>query len=391
MTSQDSLQEDVTPSESRPEQRTVLAVTSHRPAEVMESVAGFDGETSVVTVDDSKGRLRRAIETFLAVRDAIRSDDPDLVLLDCFELTGAVATALCRRNDVPVVARIVGDPWRGFENAIPASITSIEDFERYVLYSSCLRLDDAIFDRASGFVTVSRELKTSVAGRTGVDPDRIGVVPVPITTDTTQGSSSAARESLGIGQQQVVLTVTNLSFRAKFRGVRAVVLELQQLLQEDENLAYVVAGDGRYHGALLDELDERIDDPDVRDRIYAPGFVDDVADLYALADVFAYVSYRDGYPNAVLEAQTARLPVVANAAHGMREQITDGETGYLIDPSRPGALRERVATLLANPSERTRMGRLARERVMRENTPEAIGPQLEAFLVELLSIETTER
>ena len=67
-----------------------------------------------------------------------------------------------------------------------------------------------------------------------------------------------------------------------------------------------------------------------------------MADLYALADVFVYVSDLDGYPNVVLEAQTAGVPVVANDAHGMCDQITDGETGYLVDPEARRALFDRV-------------------------------------------------
>jgi len=60
--------------------------------------------------------------------------------------------------------------------------------------------------------------------------------------------------------------------------------------------------------------------------------IDEVDDRYNSADVSVYVSHLDGYSNAALEAQTTELPLVANDAHEMREQITVAETGVLVAP-----------------------------------------------------------
>jgi len=178
---------------------------------------------------------------------------------------------------------------------------------------------------------------------------------------------------------------TNLGYEGKFAGTKHAVRELAPLLRDDPDLGYVVAGGGEFHGAFTDFLDETFPDPSVRERVRAPGYVDGVADLYALADAFVYVSHIDGYPNAVLEAQTAGLPVVANAAHGMRDQITDGETGCLVDGTAEGAVRSAVAALLSDDDRRRRLGAAARERVRRENDPEAVSGQLEGFLTRLRS------
>lgn len=344
----------------------------------------MDGAT-VVTIDETAGRLARASETFRRVDAALRAQDPDVVLLDCFEIPGVVTVLLARRHDVPVVARLVGDFWEGYRNAMPDSVRSLSDATRYAVSGGSLLLNQFVFRQAAGFVTVSTELQSAVRANTGSSPDRIGVVPVPFTTDPLQtGSATRGRETLGVDEKQVLLTVTNLQFREKRRGVATAVSELRPLLQREDDLAYVVAGDGRHHGPLLDDIDDLVDDPAVRDRIYAPGFVDDVADLYALADVFVYVSYRDGYPNAVLEAQTAQLPVVANDAHGMRDQITDGETGYLVDPTASGALRERVGYLLQCPEDRQRIGASARARVLRDNAPSTVSARMEDVLSRLV-------
>jgi glycosyltransferase involved in cell wall biosynthesis len=346
----------------------------------------MDAETTVVTIDATADRLSRALEAYRQTQRAIENTDPDVVLLDCFEVSGAIVTYLTERADVPLVPRLVGDTWRGYSNAIPDSIESLADLRRAALYQASLGLDRAIFRRAAGFVSVSSELQSVISDRTGLPTDRVGCVPVPVTQDLYgRGDATDARERLGVQEPTVLLTVTNLDFDAKRRGVETIVSELSELLAAREDLAYVVAGDGRYHESLVATLNATLDDQSVRSRIYTPGYVDAVEDLYALADIFVYVSYRDGYPNAVLEAQTAALPVVANAAHGMQEQITDGETGRLVDPGTAGDLRAAVTSLLDDSTERRRLGSQARERVERENTPSAVGPQLDEALATVLA------
>lgn len=355
--------------------RSLLVFTSHRPAEVVEPLRETDLDVTVVSVDG--GSLpARAVTTVRRTRRALATHDPDAVLLDCYEVMGALVTLLAGHYDVPVVDRLVGDTWLRFENGIREANADGE-LRRAATYRAILALDEFVFGRASGFVVVSDQLGEVVRDRTDCPPERIGTVPVP--APGTDGSVDDA-DRFGIESDRVLLTVTNLKYRAKLRGVETVVSEVVPLLEADPDLAYVVAGGGEYASELRATLDERVDDPDVRRRIHALGFVDGVADLYALADVFVYVSYLDGYPRVVLEAQEAGLPVVANDAFGMREQVQDGESGFLIDPSEPGALRDAVSGLLANPDDGRRYGACGRDRVAHENAPEAVGRRLETFL-----------
>jgi glycosyltransferase involved in cell wall biosynthesis len=366
-------------------QLSILAVTSHRPAEITHSLSGIRSEAEIVTIDATAGRRRRAVESYRQTKRGIEQANPDVILLDCYEIPGTVVTYLSARYDVPLVARLVGDMWRDYRTPTLRSVDSGDDLLRFGRNQLCAFLNDVVLRNAEGYVAVSNELRETIQNQTGCSPERVGVVPVPMTVDTKEeGSPNRARELLGVDEQRVVLTVTNLKFEEKSRGVERILSELEPLLEDDPDLAYVVAGGGRYLSRVRDAI-AAIDDPAVRERIYAPGYVDGVASLYTLANVFAYVSYRDGYPNAVLEAQTAGLPVVANDAHGMRDQITDGETGYLVDPANRGELGSRLAALLDSPAKRQRIGRRARQRVRNENTAEAVSQQLEAFLTDVLT------
>lgn len=346
----------------------------------------MDANVRVLTLDSDVDPVTRARTAVRRTRRAIRRHEPDLVLLDVYETIGAPVTWVASRHDVPVVARLVGDPWRKLLEERIERAWERRDPLRYVRDRTSHRLNRYIFERAAGFVVVSTELRRVVERRLGRAPERIGVVPVPVTTDmgaSDSGSAAAARASFDVDTKRVLLTVTNLKFQSKLEGVETIISEILPLLRADPDLTYIVAGGGQNETELTAVLEERVDDPAVRRRIRTLGYVENVADLYSLADVFVYVSDLDGYPNVVLEAQSAELPVVANDAHGMRDQITDGETGFLIDPDEPGELRARVEFLLEDSAVRRSIGERARLRIQRENDPMVISNQLEAFLADL--------
>lgn len=360
---------------------TVLAVTAFRPEEIYTTVNAMDARTTVVDVDGDDGLPRRSLAVVRRTRRAIRAENPDVLLLDCYETMGFLVTLLSMWTGVPVVARLVGDTWRIREEEGLQNARKDRAYLRYVRHRLSLLLNAFVFARTDGFVVVSNALKEVVHERTDCPRERIAVVPVPFTRSmSASGSASAARDALGIEEERVILSVSNFSYRAKATGAKTVVQELESVLDEEPDLALVLAGGGTYHDHLRSFIDDTIDDPEIRKRVYAPGQVDRVADLSALADIFVYVSHLDGYPRVVLEAQAAKLPVVTNDAFGMRDQITDDETGYLIDPATAGELQERVRYLLTTPTERDRLGANARRRVNRENTAETVGAQLQRFL-----------
>ncbi len=69
-----------------------------------------------------------------------------------------------------------------------------------------------------------------------------------------------------------------------------------------------------------------------------------------------------------LEAMASGTPVIASRVGGLAEVVEDGRTGYLVEPGDVGALRDRIETLLDDRALASRMGALARERVLAQWT-----------------------
>lgn len=84
------------------------------------------------------------------------------------------------------------------------------------------------------------------------------------------------------------------------------------------------------------------------------------------ADVVVQKSLAEGFGLTVSEAMWKARPVVASRIGGIQDQIVDGESGILVEPTDLKATGEAIDGLLADPARAAKMGSAARERVRRE-------------------------
>lgn len=367
----------------------VLGFTDLRREELVEPLEAVDYDGVVVAVDPDRSMGARVVDQLRRGLSAFGRDGPDVVVVyNGSGVLGLASILLGWYYAVPTLVRVNGDVLRQHREKV------VEYWRRGAVlgtlqYALLGAMTWVTFRLADGYLVMSRELADVVRRQTGAPTSRVAVVHNPVPDVRVDGD----RESPVAVDREVdhlLLTVTNLDYRGKYRGVRLVVDAVLPALPED--VGYVVAGDGLYLDRLRSYVDETVDDPALRSRIYTPGYVDDVGRLYADADVFVYVSYIDGYPNAVLEAQSACLPVVANAAHGMVEQIDDGRTGRLIEPPLEPALADAVERLLESPAQRGRLAAAARDHVRRHNAPERVGREMvDAVETILDDVDRTER
>jgi glycosyltransferase involved in cell wall biosynthesis len=87
---------------------------------------------------------------------------------------------------------------------------------------------------------------------------------------------------------------------------------------------------------------------------------DELLAYYAAADCFVFPSYREGFPNTVLEAGAMGLPSVVTDINGSREIIIEGFNGVIIPPRDEQALFEAMTEMLENTEKRKEMATNAR-------------------------------
>jgi len=105
-------------------------------------------------------------------------------------------------------------------------------------------------------------------------------------------------------------------------------------------------------------------------QIVCTGFVADTAPYYRAMDVLVLPTWREGFPNVVLEAAATGIPVVTTECTGSRDSVVPEVTGFLIPPGYPEAISEAVLKIIRVPARKERMGRAARAWIL-EHYPES--------------------
>lgn len=130
---------------------------------------------------------------------------------------------------------------------------------------------------------------------------------------------------------------------------------------------------------------------DVRDqifthpRIHYTGYVPDPLPFYRAMDVMVLPTWREGFPNVVLEAAATGIPVVTTLSTGSRDSVVPEVTGLLIPPGFPDAITEAVCKLLAEPERARRMGAAARVWVLEHYVDEHVMRMTSSFYKSLLA------
>ena len=177
------------------------------------------------------------------------------------------------------------------------------------------------------------------------------------------------RALLGDDGGLLVLSVGRLS-REKRIGVLLDALALVSRRRPDVRL--VVAGDGPARGELSRTAPAG--------TIFTGELVgDELAALYASADIFCFPSTTDTFGQVLLEAGASGLPVVAAAAGGALELVHDGRTGRLVAPDEPHALATAILELAADPELRRRWGAAGREAALARTWPAAIASLADVY------------
>ncbi len=83
--------------------------------------------------------------------------------------------------------------------------------------------------------------------------------------------------------------------------------------------------------------------------IIAVGFQKDVRPYLALAHCLAFPSYREGFPNVVMQAGAMELPCIVSDINGCNEIVEHGQNGVIVPPKDAGALAHAMAAMVQHP------------------------------------------
>lgn len=133
---------------------------------------------------------------------------------------------------------------------------------------------------------------------------------------------------------------------------------------------YWIIGYDHQESGYDKKLEARAAELGLPPRVRFLGHVRDVPKKLESLAVLVCASHVEPFGRCLIEAMACELPVVATRVGGIPEVVDDGVTGLLVDPKAPDQLADAVQKLLANPSQRRRMGRAARQRAQALFSPD---------------------
>lgn len=147
------------------------------------------------------------------------------------------------------------------------------------------------------------------------------------------------------------------------KGINELVAAFKRVIREHPDARLVLVG--RYEDSLDPIDDNTRKDIDTIQEIIAEGakYGEELLAWYAAADCFVFPSYREGFPNTVLEAGAMGLPCIVTDINGSREIIRDGYNGFVIPSKNTDALYEAMKRMMENRQERQSMASVAREHI----------------------------
>lgn len=147
------------------------------------------------------------------------------------------------------------------------------------------------------------------------------------------------------------------------KGINELVSAFDKLQEKNENIRLILVG----------PYEDTLDPISVRSReiisnntaIFAVGkkMGNELLAYYSVADCFVMPSYREGFPNTVLEAGAMGLPSIVTDINGSREIIVDGENGMIVQPQNEEKLYQAMKMMLTSPADREKLASKARKMI----------------------------
>ena len=140
------------------------------------------------------------------------------------------------------------------------------------------------------------------------------------------------------------------------------ISELIQAFQELTGNVYLILAGGLDESSPLHTKDMSL--INLHSNILAVGKVDDVRTIFSASDVNVLVSYREGFPNVLLESCSMGLPSIATDVNGSREVICNGKTGWLIPVKNKNAVLEAMINSMDEKENLDKLGENCRKLVL---------------------------
>lgn len=190
----------------------------------------------------------------------------------------------------------------------------------------------------------SADLARAIQTALDVPAERVAVVQWGVDTDVFCPAGADLRAQLGLEGREVVLSARNFTPVYNQETVVAAFAMVRRRRPKAFLLMKRYGGDADYLARIGFDITSRGLDGDVRILGDVPYEV--MPALYRTADVMVSIPWSDAAPMSLLEAMATGVPSVVCDLPSLREWVSDGETGYLVDPRDASSVARTLLSVL---------------------------------------------
>ena len=313
---------------------------------VQRSVVGSGAPVGFLRAKSFPGRIRE-------LRSIIGRTEPDVVHTTIFE-ADVIGRLSALRTGRRLVTSLVNTSYEPERLADP-------NVSRLKL-EAARRVDRAtVRITRPHFHAVSEAVKESAVRRLGVPTSHIDVIPRGRDRGRLGAPSPdrrrTARRRFSIAPADTMLLSVG---RQEYQKDQLTLLRALPLLERRiPRLRLLVAG---REGNATDDLRATVSALRLERRVRFLGHTEDVPDLLAAADVFAFPSRYEGFGGALIEALALGTPIVASDIPPTREVCPTRRHALLFTPGSTSELADRVEQVVADSGLRSAMSAVNRER-----------------------------
>ncbi|WP_078055268.1 glycosyltransferase family 4 protein [Flavobacterium crassostreae] len=191
---------------------------------------------------------------------------------------------------------------------------------------------------------------------------------------------SINKEELGILENDFVFIFVGRLVSDK--GLNELIQAFKILSSDYQHVKLLLVGG--FENDLDPLLPETLIQINKNNTIIPVGYQQDVRPYFAIANVLVFPSYREGFPNVVMQAGAMGLPSIVSDINGCNEIITEGENGFIIPVKDANAIQEAMKKIIEEPFVYNKLKEKARKKIVDNYEQKVVW---EALLQEYKSLE----
>ncbi len=312
------------------------------------------------------------IKSVFEIRGLIKNYRPDVLFLNSSKagFIGSLAAVFPTRiNAVKVIYRIGGwsfnDPWPKWKRWLWIILEWLSaKWKDIIIVNNQRDLDQA------------KKLKIKPRRQTVLIHNGIEVYKLdfmqPEEARTRLLEKAAKSSGRNIQSKNIVGTIANFY---PTKGLEYLI-GAADCFDANDDLVFFIIGDGE----LRPELEKMIREKGLDRKVFLLGQIPDAYRFLPAFDVFVLPSVKEGFPWSVIEAMSAKLPVIATDVGAVPEIIDDHKNGLLVKPKDPSGLADGIKEILENDRLRNELGIQAHQTVLFKFELDKMVKQIEELL-----------